>query len=517
MFHTFSYDTKGRAMLISTKVWSDFGAHIPLIRSFSLGPNLTRLFQGKPIESPLFPGEPIRHHFGFYALVGMLEKLGLPIDLALNLPSALGFFLLLVMIYLLAVKLFRDKKIAALSVVFFLFNGSLSFLRFFTQHPLSTKSFFDILTNSSFQSFGPWDGGIITAFWNLNIYTNQRHLSLSYALLLGIILLILARGGLAKGAIIAFLLSVLLFINYPAAGITGLFLLWFFLVKKDSRKTIALAGLLSIPVFVFLSNIANITAQISFQPGYLVKSPLTVMSLLFFWFSNLGLHLLLIPVGIFLAPKNIQKLFGPPLFLLFLLPNLFRFSPDMINNHKFFNFFLILGTMFSAYALVRVFSIGRIGKVVGLIGVFALTFSGIIDFFPVLNDAKGAVADVRSNPDVEFFIEHTRSDAVILNSRWFYHPASLAGRTIFSGYSYFTWSYGYDKDAHEFISNDIYNALTNDLACQSLRENHIEWVEIHDAREGHIKLNAMLWHSITPSYRNQDSGYTFYDIKQICK
>src|SRR5574340_918749 len=83
MFHTFSYQSG--SMLIAIKAWSDFASHIPLIRSFSLGNNF-------PPEYPIFPGEPIRYHFLFYLLVGLLEKAGLRIDWALNLPSALSFF-----------------------------------------------------------------------------------------------------------------------------------------------------------------------------------------------------------------------------------------------------------------------------------------------------------------------------------------------------------------------------------------------------------------------------------------
>src|SRR3989304_6961080 len=58
MFYTFGYDAKRSTMLIAPKLWSDFGAHIPLIRSFSMGDNW-------PPASPLYPGEPIRYHFGF--------------------------------------------------------------------------------------------------------------------------------------------------------------------------------------------------------------------------------------------------------------------------------------------------------------------------------------------------------------------------------------------------------------------------------------------------------------------
>src|SRR4030042_3640834 len=84
MFRTFSYDTQTSSILIASKLWSDFSAHIPLIRSFSLGQNWTPQY-------PIFPGEPIRYHFLFYLLVGMLEKIGIRIDWALNIPSLIGF------------------------------------------------------------------------------------------------------------------------------------------------------------------------------------------------------------------------------------------------------------------------------------------------------------------------------------------------------------------------------------------------------------------------------------------
>src|SRR3990167_5196708 len=114
MFSTFSY--KAGSMLIASKAWSDFASTIPLIRSFSLGANF-------PPQYPLFPGEPINYHFLFYAFVGLLEKTGLPIGLALNIPSLLGFSFLLLMIYLLANLLFKSKSVGIISVIFFLFNS----------------------------------------------------------------------------------------------------------------------------------------------------------------------------------------------------------------------------------------------------------------------------------------------------------------------------------------------------------------------------------------------------------
>ena len=523
MFHTFSVNTEKQQLQISSKLWSDFGAHIPMIRSFSKGPNMSRLLHHKPIESPLFPGEPVRYHFGFFAIIGVLEKLGLPLDWAVNIPSSLGFFLLLVCIYMMSYKLFNHVGTAALSVIFFLFNGSLSFLTFFKTHPLSSHTVTDILTNSRFSAFGPWDGNIISAFWNLNIYTNQRHLALSYGLALAVVVLTISppktlhKQYLYQGTCIAALMSMLLFINFPVAAIAGLFLGWIFLHKKDSRSTLYITILASIPALVWLNGLANPQQIITRQLGYL--SPNTGIGTLWnYWWHNLGLHILLIPIGILCAPRAARRLVTIPLLILFLLPNMFRFSPDMINNHKFFNFALIIGSMFSAHALLTLSShFGKVRYLSIIIGVICLTLSGVIDFFPVVNDYKGSVSDVGASPDVQFFASYTNPTDIIANSTWFYHPASLAGRALFSGYTYFTWSYGYDQSKREKLLIDIYEAPSQQVLCLRLRNNRIAFVELNNKPEAYLRPNLALWQSLQPIYSSPKTGLLVYKTQNICK
>ena len=186
MRNNFGYDRKVSQILVGSKIWSDFSSHLPLIRSFSWGNNF-------PPEYPLFPGEPIRYHFLFYAMVGIFERLGIPIDLALNVPSALAFFFLLIVIYFLAKILFDNRSVAMLSVVFFLFNGSFSFLEFFKHN-----SVFQIPSVANYPSFGPYDGKTVSAFWSLNIFINQRHLALAFAWILVIVSLFLSQIGKRK-------------------------------------------------------------------------------------------------------------------------------------------------------------------------------------------------------------------------------------------------------------------------------------------------------------------------------
>jgi len=530
MMYTFSYDANTHDIRIATKLWSDFGAHIPLIRSFSYGENLSRLLHARPIESPLFPGEPIRYHFGFYALAGILEHLGLRIDWAVNIPSAIGFFLLIIGIFYLSYLLYRHERIAWLSVLFFLFNGSLSFLRFFREHPLSTTTITDIVTNTRFPAFGPWDGGDISAFWTLNIYTNQRHLGLSYALLLAVIILLYKppKHTQYTPLLIGGMTSLLLFVNFAAAGIAALFFGWVFLIQKKSRMLLLQSAVIILPAFFLLRHMSNVNSSVAWQPGYLMRTPNPgIWSFVSFWFANVGLHSILIPVGLILSPKAVRRFLIGPLVILFILPNLYRFSPDMINNHKFFNFFLIIGNIVSAYAVMTL--IKKAGQIthhvwkralqltVGTILIIPLIISGVIDFFPLINDTKGSVQDARANADAEFVRTNTKPTDIIANSTWFYHPASIAGRPLLSGYTYFTWSYGYDQGKREALLTSIYRAGSIDALCAIVRRTQVAFVELNEQPETYLQPNWALWRSIPPIYQNQATHLTIYSMRDTCR
>jgi hypothetical protein len=537
MHFTFGYDKTTSTIRIASKLWSDFGSHIPLVRSFSYGDNLNKLFKGKPVEYPGFPGEPIRYHFGFYMLAGLLEKLGFTIDWAINIPSIIGFTLFLVMIYFIAATLFESVWVGILTLIFTLFNGSTAFLTFLKTHPVNLNLFKDIYTNTRFPTFGPWDGGLVTAFWHLNIYTNQRHLALSFGLAMVLLILLIRSKPATKfsqnilfAIIISLIMDLILFINLPAAAIAGVFLVWFFLVLPPSRIPLAIAGILSIPLLFFIKHVSAPAVFLTFKPGYLTHPPLNFQSIGLFWLANLGLHTILIPLGMILAPKNVKKLLIIPLIILFIVPNLIQFSPDMINNHKFFNFFIVIGGMFSAYVIVRLMRITRLMRnsriiilspliyLSCLILLFTLTFSGVIDFFAVINDNVGGLNDIKANPDSTWILNHSQPDAIFLNSTWFYHPAALAGRSIFSGYPYFTWSYGYNKDKRETQAKSIYEAVNITLACQNIARYNISYIELSDKYDTYFNANRNLWGEIIkPIYRNDRSGVSIFDPKKFCR
>lgn len=516
MFSTFSY--RDGNMLIASKAWSDFASHIPLIRSFSLGDNFLPQY-------PLFSGPPIKYHFVFYALVGFLEYLGIRIDYALNIPSVIGFSFLILMIFTFSKLLFKRNSVAVLSVILFLVNGSLSFIKFFQEHISSKNIFLDIISNKQFTSFAPYDQtSIVSAFWNLNIFTNQRHLALSYGLSMLILYFILKAFFVDKRTDprVVFLLGIIFgisfFVNIAVFLMTGIILLTLFIFLKKFRKEIFTVGIigaiLGFPQYLY-SQKGETISYIFFYPGYLINSALTIFNFINYWFYNLGLHLIFIPLGFILANKKAKIVFIS-FFSLFIVGNLFKFSPEIAANHKFFNYFMIIGVMFTSYALVYLWNKKNILKPVVVVVFLLLTLSGILDFFPIFNDTKIVLADYPNNKDISWIIKNTKPDSIFLNTQYLYDNASLAGRKIFLGWPYFAWSQGYDTTSRDNLRKTLLSTSDLKIFCEGSLKNGIDYAELNLNSQDAVVNKPFFDKNFPVAYHDDITRYYVYRIKVGC-
>jgi hypothetical protein len=528
MFQSFSYDHETNNILIGVKIWSDFGATLPLIRSFSLGDNW-------PPEYPIYPGLPIQYHYFFYLLVGLLERAGVPLHWALNVPSTLGFFLVLLMTYLIARRLFEDRRVGALSVVFFLFNGSLSFLQYFAKHPPLSTPLEVLLAPTDYTAMGPWDGGKVLGVWHLNVFINQRHFCLSLGILLAFVFACAWLGtktakrrdwlwALPFGVLIGFMpvlhRAVLLMFAVEMALL--------FLLVARLRVFLLLTGVVSVTVMAVLWAlsffVATTPAAVSWYPGFTIHNSLSVLNAIGFFWYQFGIHCVLIPVGFAIAPKR-ARVFALPALVVVALAFLFKFSDEVLVGHKFFNFFLALGQMFSALVVVRLFAAlrRRISRFDAALAVSPLvlvaTLSGLLDFVPIAKMDMIQIADVEKDERARFFAEHTERDAVVLTSGMLYTAPSIAGRKIFIGWPYFTMSAGYDTNARMAIRREIYATPDVHVVCGLLEKHDIDWVELENIPEDRDRppIDVAFFASHYQPEYGSNSGYAVYSTKAMCE
>ncbi len=486
MFHTFSYNSSEHIMLIANKVWSDFAANIPLIRSFSFGHNW-------PPEYPIYPGTPIQYHFLFYALVGFLEKIGMSIAWALNLPSAIGFFLVLALLYKIPKEVFKDKRVGILTLLFFVFNGSLSFLQYFQKEGFveGLKKIFSI---HDYTGMAPWDGGHVLGVWHLNVYLNQRH----FCFALGILMLFIGkslhiettknRGHFFWILFFGTFLGILPLLHKPILLMMGAVMLCNFIFFKPTRVFNLLVGAVAIPYLILIQilglnfGIAN-KSSIEWFPGFYMHGNLTFSEFTQFWTWNWGFHFGLILLGFILLSSRQKKVLAPAI-LVFVVGFLFKFSSDVLANHKFFNFSLMLFNMISAFVVLKLYDAVKIKTVRVALPVLLipLILSGVLDFIAVANDWTAAVKDIQADPVADWFYKNTSKDTVILNSSFLYHPASIAGRKVFLGWPYFITTAGYDFEGRKQIMSTVYQSQDPKTFCPLLKQNNIEAITVQDTK-----------------------------------
>lgn len=183
----------GDPLLVSSETWGDTALHVALSRSFSVGTNY-------PTEYPFFANEPIRYHFGYDFFAGALQKGGLSVLLSFNLPGALGFTSMMMLMFSLGRMLFGavdrgarrwwgDKGVWAglIAVALLMTNQSLEWWRW-VQSPLGGNgSVWTALKpdlwwhHTRYLTIGPYTQEKIAIFNTLNVYLTQTHLIVAMA------------------------------------------------------------------------------------------------------------------------------------------------------------------------------------------------------------------------------------------------------------------------------------------------------------------------------------------------
>ncbi len=181
-----AFHIEGNAASAGASVFSDYSTHTAMISSFAKGRNF-------PVNYPHFANDGIAYHFFFYFLCGNLHYLGLPIDLAMNLPSIITFVAFCVLLGLLAISITKQKTAFFLAPYLLIFRSSFAFLtrlRDLWQQSGATFAsvMHAIMETRTFIGDTPRDDW---GLWGLNVYANQRHLLLGLSSLIVVLFLFL--------------------------------------------------------------------------------------------------------------------------------------------------------------------------------------------------------------------------------------------------------------------------------------------------------------------------------------
>jgi DNA-binding beta-propeller fold protein YncE len=163
----------------------------------------------------------------------------------------------------------------------------------------------------------------------------------------------------------------------------------------------------------------------------------------------------------------------------------FQFTIEVLANQKFLHIWMIIINLFVAYGLWRLwhFRLGPTtlpGKLTAILLTIGIIPGGIIDFFPIHNTGWSEVT-YRNDPLIEWLTKNTTPRDIFLTDRFVTHPILMAGRRVFYGWPYYSWSAGYNAGNRDRVYKDMFENKDPRKVFRLLKENNISYVVFDNA------------------------------------
>jgi hypothetical protein len=463
-------------------VWADWAAHLSYAGSFAYGANF-------PPQLPIDPGHHLTYPFMVDFLAASLVPLGASLPESLVLTSGLLSFVFAPLMYLAGLRLTGSRPVAALAPFLFALSGGLGFVYLVVDLDkqgwaalVHLPQQFSQIDADNYQWLAPVLASMIP----------QRSTLFGFSIVLIVLALLFtaARSGGWQPFLFAGVVAGLTPAFHVHAYGTCVALAAFWAAFDRRREWLAYfapALVLGVPVVLWL--LPEGANSIRFHVGWLAipagtRPDLVVylFDLLWFWLKNLGLFIPMLLVAQFsrgLLPTPWARYFAP-VWLWFLVPNLFLLHPWDWDNQKFFVYWALLGSFLVAALVVRVARAGLPGAAAAAFLVVVLCLAGGLDAtrYTDLQVVSNRFVDTPGVEAAAWARTHTDPRAVFLTASD--HDSAiptLGGRRVVLGYPGWIWTYGisdwYSK------GQDVQTMLQGGVGTAELvRQYHVSYVVI---------------------------------------
>ncbi len=489
-------------------VFSDFAPHTAVINSFSRGHNF-------PAQYPHFAGDGINYHFFFFYLCGNLHYLGMRLDFAMNIPSIAGIVSFGSLLGHLSVVFTKRKSTYLIAPAMLFFRSSNAIFSYvidiYNERGLDIRAILsDILKTDIFIGKTRHDDW---GLWALNVYANQRHLLWGFSIIIIIIMLFLPSLDTSFKGIKVFqyftlkkfwvvekkrniIVSVILIAVLPywhgSMLLTGLCILFVMAFFAKERISYLIAGLTGVVASLFWSNVfsggASSVASPKFHWGF-ISDDSSALGVFIYLLNVLGISfILMFLILIFRKGRT-----GKVMMLAFFLPMGFALTvsltPDVTVNHKFIIATAALFNIFIAELICRVYEYtggvilklknvnfkiadcikNSIVLVVMIIMTIILSFSvfstGIVELIGYINKNNYHFIVDLNSPVIKWVEENTAPEDIFLTAPYYMNPLFFAGRKIFYGWPYYTWTAGHDTFSRNIEMINLFSGYNGNISA----------------------------------------------------
>ncbi|MGE3468479.1 MAG: NHL repeat-containing protein, partial [Pyrinomonadaceae bacterium] len=307
-----------------------------------------------------------------------------------------------------------------------------------------------------------------------------------------------------------------------AVFLTAAVVLAMFLVLFPYRRNLIVVAVTSaivgLPQYWYLVAGSRPPGYSMFRWGFVIDNA-GVFDVLYYILFTFGFKWVLIAVALYFA-SGMQRRFFAAISILFPLTFCFRFSEEVLTNHKFLNVWLVIANVFVGFALVKLWNL-KIGpsklptRILTAILAILITIGGAIDLVPVWN-SYFINMKYRDDKLIEWVKTNTEPNAIFLTHRYINHQILLAGRRIFFGDPYYAWSMRYDVPAREQLVRKMYEADDPTALYTLLKANNITYIAVDDmvrnAPNLYQRPNEAMFAKYFPVVFN-DEGREYANIK----
>ncbi|GAC1583389.1 MAG: hypothetical protein NVS3B24_22080 [Candidatus Dormibacteria bacterium] len=449
-------------------IWGDWCTHLAIAGYLSHAQHVL------PPDNPFFSGVKLTYPFLPDLFAGILLHLGMGLEGALPLASAVMSLALVLVFFATAQRLGGDHWAAAIAVVLFFLGGGLGFLNILKDvHPTQAGIFpaLGALVNAVIHPLREYTLDRATGFQWLNpilAYLVPQRATL-YGFSLGLIVVSLAWYARGTGRRRDFLLGGLLLGLMPLQHANSYFDLALFftgVAVVDAGAAVARgagrarvgqwatflvpAAVIGLPqVLLILPPAAYDHSFLRLQLGWLSTTPDYQLNVVLFWLLNTAL-LIPLAIGAFFlnrAGKPGLLRFLAPAWLLFLLPNLVILQPWDWDNTKWFVWWAILASILGGLVIAQLGRRGPLFAGVALVFLVASTASGAIDVGrasqPRLPNVSYRLLSTDEINVAAWARGNTPGSAVFLTGWQNNHPIlTMSRREVVMGYPGWIWTWG---------------------------------------------------------------------------
>ena len=271
-----------------------------------------------------------------------------------------------------------------------------------------------------------------------------------------------------------------------AATVIAALILLFPRLRRDLITLTVTAAIVALPQIIYLKTGHMKAVSYSMFHWGFVTEDAGILELLYWTFYTFGFKWVLIGIALYFA-SGLQRRFLLAISILLPLTYCFRFSEEVLANHKFINLWLVMVNVFCGYALVRLWNL-KAGKsfvparIAAVILTLLVVTGGVIDMMPIKNNNDSNFIKMKYYNDklIEWVEQNTDPRSIFLTHRYINHQILLAGRRLYYGDPYYAWGSDYDTEEREATLRTMLESKDPAEVFRLLKENNIDYVAIDD-------------------------------------